>query len=182
MKNMIWGIGAVAVILFGIVPIAQATPNSNSIIQDGIEYYIQTNKAIYDLGENVEMLYRVTNFRQESVTFWFGHDPVYQFKVQDEGSVIWSAPSAWLQVVTNFTLTPGEYREFPDDFTPPYIWNMRNNQGQLVDLGSYEIIGRLYDSPGDYDDSEIMVSIDIVPEPSSFMLFIVGIYLFRRKH
>jgi hypothetical protein len=35
--------------------------NSNSIVQDDIEYYIQTNKAVYDLGENVEMLYRVTN-------------------------------------------------------------------------------------------------------------------------
>ncbi len=35
--------------------------DSNSIVQDDIEYYMQTNKSVYDLGEDVELLYRVTN-------------------------------------------------------------------------------------------------------------------------
>ena len=35
--------------------------NSNSFIKENIEYYIQTDKKDYKLGENVGMLYGVTN-------------------------------------------------------------------------------------------------------------------------
>jgi len=38
---------------------AKGDVNSNSITQNNIEYYMQTDKSVYDLGENVEMLYRV---------------------------------------------------------------------------------------------------------------------------
>jgi hypothetical protein len=37
------------------------TLNSNRIIQDKIEYYIETNKSAYHVGENVEVAFRVTN-------------------------------------------------------------------------------------------------------------------------
>jgi hypothetical protein len=54
------------VLVLGTAQVAKANlVNSNSIIQDGIEYYIQTDKFVYDLGENVEILYRVTNLRDE---------------------------------------------------------------------------------------------------------------------
>ena len=45
--------------------------NSNSIIKDNIEYYVQTDKKEYKLGESVEMLYRVTNLRDKAITFKF---------------------------------------------------------------------------------------------------------------
>ncbi len=46
---------------------ARAVPmpvGSNFVVQDGIEYYMQTDKSVYDLGEDVEMSYRVTNQRE----------------------------------------------------------------------------------------------------------------------
>ena len=46
-------------------PVKSEPVNSNSIIKDNIEYYIQTDKSVYKLGEKVEMLYRVTNKRGE---------------------------------------------------------------------------------------------------------------------
>ncbi len=50
--------------------------NSNSIVEDDIEYYMQTDKDVYDLGENVEMLYRVTNLGSEDVSFTFPNGPI----------------------------------------------------------------------------------------------------------
>lgn len=41
--------------------------NSNSVVEDGVEYYIQTDKSVYDLGENVQILYRVTNVSENPV-------------------------------------------------------------------------------------------------------------------
>ncbi len=35
--------------------------NSNTVVEDEIEYYVQTDKSVYDLGEDVEILYRITN-------------------------------------------------------------------------------------------------------------------------
>jgi hypothetical protein len=43
-----------------------ATPvNWNAIEVNDIEYYIQTDKSVYELGEDVDFLYRVTNLRDE---------------------------------------------------------------------------------------------------------------------
>jgi hypothetical protein len=66
-------------VLFLLPVCASATVNSNSIIQDDIEYYIQTDKSVYNLGEDVEMLYRVTNLRSEDVEFYFPNSPAWNF-------------------------------------------------------------------------------------------------------
>jgi hypothetical protein len=162
------------VLVLGFAGIARANlVDSNSIIQDGIEYYIQTNKSVYDLGENVEILYRVTNLRDESVTFDFGWYPVYQFWVEKEGEQIWSAIGTRLAVVTKLILMPGESRVFPDDFTPPFIWDMRD-KGNLVKLGTYNVIGGLYSVSGYYDYTKVAVSIEIIPEPASILLLALG--------
>ena len=170
------------VLVLGFAGMARATlVNSNSIIQDGIEYYIQTDKAVYDLGEEVEMLYRVTNLRDESVTFGFGWYPIYQFWVEKDGETILSAINGRLAVATKFTLIPGEFREFPD-FRPPFIWHMQDDENNLVGFGMYNMVGGLYDGSGRYDYTEVEVSIEIVPEPSSFFLFALGIFGIPEKH
>ena len=40
---------------------------SNSLVEDGIEHYIQADKAVYGLGEHVQVLYRMTNLREEQL-------------------------------------------------------------------------------------------------------------------
>jgi len=40
-------------------------PDSNTIIEEGIKYCIQTDKPVYELGEHTEILYRITNLTDE---------------------------------------------------------------------------------------------------------------------
>lgn len=142
-----------------------ALVNSNSKVEDGIEYYIQTDKSVYKLGEQVQMLYRVTNLRDEDVTFSFPHFPVWNFWVEKDGEYIYRAVNGWFEEVTEFTLSPGETKQcpYPDG---PSIWNMRDREGNLVTPGEYHIIGGLY--AGDdyfydwYDYTKVAVTIKIV--------------------
>jgi hypothetical protein len=180
MKTIISAIGF-AVLLLWITPIAMATLNSNSIIKDGIEYYTQTDKSVYNLGEDVQMLYRVTNLRDEAVTFSFPHmPPVWNFWVEKDGENIWRAITGLQYGIIEFTLSPGEYREFPD-WNPPYIWHMRDNENNLVTAGEYSVIGGLYDGYGYYDYTKVDVPIEIVPEPGSLFLLTGGIIYLTRK-
>jgi len=159
------------VIALGFVGIARATlVDSNSIVQDDIEYYIQTDKAIYDLGENVQMLYRVTNLGTEDVTFSFGGDPEWNFWVEKDGDYVWQAVEGWWATIVNFTLAPSEYKEYP------YEWDMRDNDGVLVSLGEYNVIGG-FDAgvPDNYEYSRVSVPIVIIPEPCSLTLFAAGL-------
>jgi len=148
--------------------------NPNSVVEDGIEYYLQTDKSNYDLGEEVQMLYRVTNLGNEDATFSFPHSPEWNFWVERDGEDIWRAVNGWYMMITVFTLSSGESVEFPTD-SQPYIWNMRDNGDNLVHVGEYNVIGGLYAGTGEYDSTRVSVSIEIVPEPTSIALLGVGI-------
>jgi hypothetical protein len=164
------------VLVLGTAQVAKANlVNSNSIIQDGIEYYIQTDKFVYDLGENVEILYRVTNLRDEDVTFGFPNSPEWNFWVEKDGKNVWTAVKGWWTMVTVFTLGPGECREFPT-YAPPCIWDMRDNENNLIDVGEYEVIGGFdAGAAANYEYSRVSVPITIIPEPATFLLLAVGI-------
>ena len=137
--------------------------NSNSIVVDGIEYYIQTDKSVYKLEEDVKMLYKVTNLRDEDVTFTFGGSPEWNFWVEKDGEVIWRAVEGWWAEGTAFTLAPNEYKEFR------YVWDMKDHKGNLViDIGKYNVLGRLDGgssaNPDDYYSfSSVAVGIETVP-------------------
>ena len=137
--------------------------NSNSKVEDGIEYYVQTDKSVYKLEEDVKMLYKVTNLRDEDVTFTFGGSPEWNFWVEKDGEVIWRAVEGWWAEGTAFTLAPNEYKEFR------YVWDMKDHKGNLViDIGKYNVLGRLDGgssaNPDDYYSfSSVAVGIETVP-------------------
>jgi hypothetical protein len=164
MKAKIWLIIAVAVVL----SFAQegAAVNSNSKVEDGIEYYVQTDKAVYVLGEEVEMLYKVTNLRDEEVMFGFPHTPVWNFWVEKEGNDVWTAVNRWWAKGLELTLESGESAEFPD-VNYPYIWNMRDKEGDLVDVGEYEASGGLDAMSPAYEETKVSVPIRIMCGPVS---------------
>jgi hypothetical protein len=175
MKTIISAI-ALVVLVLGIAQQAMATLNSNSIVEDGIEYYIQTDKSVYDLGENVEMLYRVTNLGIENATFDFTSGPVddrCDYIVEKDGERIWDnlvRPRA--RVITYLTLSPLESKEF----TMP--WNMTDFGGHQVVPGSYDVTGVLGDLWFAYPERyvPVSVSIEIIPEPASLLLFGAGLF------
>ncbi len=157
-------------ILFSASLCAEATINSNFKVLDGIEYYVQTDKSAYQLGENVEMLYKITNLSSQDVTFGLPQEPVWHFWAEKNGSQVWEVPINYFPWVTEFTLAPGEFRLCPEG--SPFVWNLLDKNGNAVGVGGYDIIGGLYS--GHYDYTKVSVPIEIVPEPATFLLLALG--------
>jgi hypothetical protein len=180
---------ALTVLMLWITPVAIAEIDSNSIIDNGVEYYIQTDKSIYELGENVNILYRVSNLMNESVTLGrVTDDPpaYYAFRVTQNDNQIWSYfyMTGVFETIP-FTLEPFQIKEFQT------AWDMMNDNGTrwpktddfLIDPGIYNIIGELDLVPG--ERVPVSVSINVVPEPSSLLLFgagLIGIFTRNRTN
>ena len=139
LKNLVC---AGIVILASEVPAKANLVDSNSVVQDGIEYYMQTDKSVYSLGENVNMLYRLTNLSYNSVTFEFANQQQWSFEVKDGATTIWRWPKQINPALSDFTLKPGDVRGYFKG------WDMTNdNTGTIVTPGTYDVIGALYGTP-----------------------------------
>jgi hypothetical protein len=127
------------------------------------------------------MLYRITNLTDVNVMFSFPQGPAWNFWVEKDKENIWAAVTGWYAKSAIFTLAPGEYHEFPDG-NPPYIWDMRDNENILINIGEYEVIGGFDAGEAEnYYYSRVSVPITIVPEPSSLALLLGGIVYFTRR-
>ena len=138
--------------------------DSNSVVFDGIEYYIQANKSVYDLGEDVEMLYRVTNLRDEDVKIPCLRSPEFNLWVQEDDETIWALVHWFKWYSLGVDLSAGESKEIP------YVWDMRDDNGNLVEPRVYDVVGVIYS----YEQTEVKVAVTIVPEPCSLALLGVG--------
>jgi len=161
--------------------------DSNSIIKDGIEYYMQTDKFIYDLGENVEMLFRVTNLTDVSMNLGtLLPDPPddYDLRIMQGDDQIWWYPyTAITGVIRDFILQPLETKEFQTN------WNTMNDNGTpwlpdddfLITPGTYDVVGKVALWAVD-ERVPVSVSIDVIPEPATlFSLGLGGLFLRKRK-
>jgi hypothetical protein len=165
----------VAACLFSLILLVTSTarsattadvPNANSIVLDNIEYYMQTDKAVYDLAENVEMLYRVTNLSNEDVEFIFTYGPLdntCDWMVDENELRIWdNLGRPGTREITSFSLSPSE------SYAYTHTWDMTYKDGGNISPGNYTVTGAVY-----YSSNEIYVpvsvSIDIVHEPVSYV-------------
>lgn len=142
--------------------------NSNSVVKDGIEYYIQADKSAYHLGELVKISYRVTNLTENPVDIGMVLNSYYAYVnlviTQDGNIDIWEncrviPPSGYIMLI----LEPHEYKESQQ------IWNMMNDNGTLstkddfpVGPGLYNIMGELR-LDGGYERVPVSVDIEIIP-------------------
>jgi len=144
-----------------------ATPDSNSIVVDNVEFYIQADKSIYYLGENVQMLYRMTYlgpfFKTE---IWCYQTPPFNIFLEKDGEVIWMKYRFFLQEFTVVNL----WRYLPpEEITSD--WNMTDFNDVLVEPGTYEVTGIMYNAPWNYENgrgyvsTEVRVPITILSEP-----------------
>lgn len=174
------------VILALVIPAKATLVNSNSIVDLGIEYYMQTDKSIYDLGENVEMLFRVINLRHEDVQIGCSQTPEFDLWVQRDEETVWRKYGGGYTFSPGVKLLPGEYEELT------HSWGMNDQDGVLVEPGLYTVVGLMYNQPWNYAHygepiiSKVGVPITIVPEPGSLGFFVgvlsfLGYYNRKRK-
>ena len=178
MKTKIMGVITV-VLMLGTFQIARATlVNSNSIINDGVEYYLQTDKFVYDLGEDVVMLYRVTNMTENPV---------------DIGKVV-GPPAGWYHsVITDeedkevwhywerFPILPPEILRLQPYESIEYgkIWAMMNDNGTSYEIDDFPVGPGIYNIMGELnllygERFPVSVSIEIIPEPATIVLLGAG--------
>ncbi|MHC5073520.1 MAG: PEP-CTERM sorting domain-containing protein [Planctomycetota bacterium] len=152
--------------------------NSNSIVVDEIEYYMQTDKAVYDLGEEVDMLYRVTNLGAEEVTFHFTDLVTHYFTAKYDGNLIWDAPKVGLPAESEFVLQQNEYVKYYES------WDMFDNLGLLITPDNYEITGSFHPVLLIEKDRYVPVSvfINVVPEPTTLLFFGLGALALLRQN
>jgi len=162
--------------------------NSNSKVEYGIEYYIETDKTVYDLGEHFEFLYKVTNVTNENVVIGCSQAPELNVMIQNSeeetvGQLIWlllPRPSA-------VHLAPGESRVlsgYSSDITDP----AGHPPGDYLEPGNYHVVGIIYNQAwnlyhqGNPVPTEIAVEIMIIPEPGTALLLGLGsLGLLRRR-
>jgi len=153
--------------------------DSNSIIRDGIEYYIQTDKAVYDLGESVEMLYRVTNLRDDDVDFIFTYGPLdntCDWLVDKDELRIWdNLDRPVTTVFTSFKLNPSESYEYS------HTWDMTYKNGDDILPGNYTITGVLGYPSSHERYVPVSVQTEIIPEPATILFLGLGVLLLKMR-
>jgi len=167
--------------------IVTLAPNSNSIVQDGIEYYIQTDKSVYELGEEVEILYRVTNLTENPIYLGEGSPwtECYHSIVKDDAE-----NEVWHWTLEQTTVPPmafglGAYSSRECE----RLWNMMNYNGTwLYEPDDFPVPPGLYTVTGElwlyepYQIVPVSVSIEIIPEPATFLLLALGsLFLTKRR-
>jgi hypothetical protein len=140
--------------------------NSNLVVKDRIEYYIQTDKSVYHLGEDIQMLYRVTNLTENPVDvgeILCGGTPHFAI-TDDDNNDIWQyfrvIPPCGYKMLH---LGPYQSKELRKS------WDMTNDNGTvwphddyLVTPGRYKITGEL-ELDGGYERVPLSLYIVITP-------------------
>jgi hypothetical protein len=122
-------------ILTGLFTLACAGPNGRAGAVDEDRWMVAGVASSLEIGiasEGVRLVFHVTNASAEPVSFTFPTSQRYDFYVEDDtGERLWqwSADRAFLQVITEATLEPGE------TWTMDAAWQHGGRSGTFVGVG-----------------------------------------------
>jgi len=143
-------------------------------------YSIETDKQVYQLGEEVRITHRAVNEGDADVTIRFGWAPGFEFYILAEGVMIEPWYQARSPVIWWLALSPGE------SYVSEWTWDMTDRDGNPLGPGAYDIVGVSHGGPDpvlpgmDYPDVAV-TSITIVPEPGMLALVSVSLCLLLRR-
>jgi len=163
---------------------AEAIGSTSTEIIDGLELFIQTDKSVYELGQEAQVVHRLTNLQETAVSFTCSEDPCWNVLVYENnegldlywdlilaGTDVWARNRSFAHVVWTYTLGPGEFVEYNT------VWDLTDYEGNLVALGTYEVAGF---TPG----PAISTSVNVIPEPATLVLLCVPAMfgIIRHRH
>lgn len=162
-----------------VIPVRELAPPADPLPE--LVYLIETDKEVYQLGEEVRITHRALNQGEADVTIRFGWAPGFEFYILAEGVRI----EPWFQVrfpvIWWLTLSPGE------SYVSEWTWDMTDSEGNPLAPGAYDIVGVSHGGPDpvlpgmDYPDVPV-TSITIVPEAGMLGFVSLGFgVLLRRK-
>lgn len=124
-------------------PSPRETPGMAEGEEGGLKLSVKLGKPSYRLAEPVTMTFTVTNVSQTTFQENLGTSQVYDFLVTREGKEVWrwSANQLFLQVITQFSLAPGQSRQYRE------TWKQVDNEGRGVPPGLYQVVGLLKTRP-----------------------------------
>jgi len=155
-KKLVYAGIVASVFLAGVAGKAMPAPDSNSIVVDDIELYVETDKSFYYLGENIEILYRLTKLGFPGAIIPCYQTPPLNIEVQKDGETIWMEVQGWWMVPIDLELRWGDPCEIAS------CWDMNDFNDVTVEPGTYDVLGVIYDGIGIPD---VGVQITILPEP-----------------
>jgi len=120
---------------------------------------LAVNKPVYVAGEPVEVRLTLRNGGESPLRVQFGSGQRFDVIVRRRGALVWrwSYDKAFVQVIQDVTLRPGETLSFGA------AWGQVDLQGRRAEPGDYEIIGvflgRVPDAPGTLETPPLPIRI-----------------------
>jgi len=179
--------------VIGIVGLVLAVGDARAVPTGAAGIELETDKTIYQPGEEVDFLYRVAN-NSDCRCHWDlrklpGFDAwVFENSANLERNElliyhepIWSYMIGFIETSHRWIFDPGEMVEF--DWT----WDLTDYQGNPVGPGEYELLAFYYgtfesDCDAPLDLSGAQLHITVIPEPSILALLAAsGVLLTKRR-
>jgi len=178
----------IILILVGYAKETKATYVDANAVEEGLEYYIRIDKGVYDLGENIELLHRLTNVGNETLNVSeFGIYTLSLELTRPQGDTLFSPyfgppfPPMPPGLPYIITLNPGEYIETQWLITSGR-WGADREwvEEPFSTVGQYSITSKYDNSWLDPHQGPLALEPDaldfvIIPEPASIFLFVLGL-------